>query len=715
MLSTLGRGLAPMANYKPVPFRLFNFVSTMPSEVTFLRNSQATYLDVNGKLQLAGVNEPCLDHLEDGTPLGLRIEHGATNKCANHNVNPIDTSEFLTNNLGVLSVVDDNAELTAAGLDEICTSGKVYKAEATSSSTFIVYILGNTNNLNPHSISLYGRGEGSSGPAARLTLGNGIEKPIAEIGDGYKRHKFEDITPSSTGRKFTIAINGNETLYFILNQMEEGDHCSSVIPIYGDDVTRPTERAYVNNIDLQNWFDPNQGYMICRYRLAYFDNNDAYIAVYNDGGSTDTIGFRVEKNDRYLKGYVRAASSSQHASNNEDKHLPNILNSAGLRWNTTDIDIISGGSIDNSSMNTLPTGINALEIGARNGGANPMNGHILSLEVGVRDLSAQLLGQKLQKPHDLCVIGAGQSLIRGYFISQADGSDGGKQQFRQDIGTYEPSKSIILIDGSTGSSAASKTSDETNYWHDLATQTRGPAFDNFYNQINDVGAKPTAILWSQGETDAFDIDINTTANQYKQALESIFTDMRQNLGDIPVYIQPIGRRNGFTNTGGIQKIRDIQKEIIDENLWCFDAAETYDLSLFDDVHLTNNAYVTAAQRNALTLADRAGKTGPQITTVSRINNIITLSLEHDAGDDFTPTTAIEGFKFFKGSSEVAITSAIKINPTSVEITLSTTPGGADPETLYYGYDDIAGININNIITDNADIPMPLRTTKITLT
>lgn len=146
MLSTLGRGLAPMANYKPVPFRLFNFASTMPSEVTFLRNSQSTYLNANGKLQLADVNETCLDHLEDGTPLGLRIEHGTTNKCANHNVNLIDTSEFLTNNLGVLSVVDDSAELTAAGLGEICTNGKVYKAEATSSSTFIVYILGNTNN-----------------------------------------------------------------------------------------------------------------------------------------------------------------------------------------------------------------------------------------------------------------------------------------------------------------------------------------------------------------------------------------------------------------------------------------------------------------------------------------------------------------------------------------------------------------------------------------
>jgi hypothetical protein len=56
MLSTLGRGLAPMANYKPVPFRLFNFASTMPSEVTFLRNSQSTYLDTNGRLQLADVN-----------------------------------------------------------------------------------------------------------------------------------------------------------------------------------------------------------------------------------------------------------------------------------------------------------------------------------------------------------------------------------------------------------------------------------------------------------------------------------------------------------------------------------------------------------------------------------------------------------------------------------------------------------------------------------
>lgn len=714
MLTTLGRGLAPMANLKPVPFRLFNFASVMPSGVTFLRNSQSTYLDAQGKLQLAGVNEPCLDHLADGTPLGLRIEHEAINKCKNHNVNPVDTSEFLTNNQGILSVVDDSAELADAGLDDICTSGKVYKAEATSGSTFIVYILGNTNNLNNHSISLYGRGEGSSGPAARLTLGNGIEKPIAEIGEGYKRHKFENITPSSTGRKFTIAINGNETFYFILNQMEESDHCSSIIPIYGDDVTRPTERAYVSNVDQEDWFNPNQGYMICNYRHSYFHDHDAYIAILNDGTSTDTIGFRTIRTNRRLKGYIRAGSSTQHGSTNEDTHILNYLHTAGLRWNSTNSDILSGGSAKRSSMGTLPSGINSLEIGARNNGANPIDGHILSLEIGARDLTVEQLGQKIQAPTDVCVVGSGQSLIRGYFDSQTDGSEAGKQTLRAGVANYKPNSSFTFIDGSTGSSAASKTSDSNNYWFDLNTSARGPAFDNFYDKINDVGAKPTAILWAQGEADSFDMNINTTPAQYKNALEAIFTDMRNNLGDVQIYIQPIGRRASFVNTGGIQDVRNIQQEIIDENSWCHPASEIYDLSLFDDVHLSNNAYVTAAQRNARILSQEIGGLGPKIINVSRINNIVSVTIDHEGGDDFTPSSNIDGFKFFKGTQEMTISSVTKINAVNLDITLNTTPTGTGDEVLYYGYDAMIGLNTNNVIMDNAPIPMPLRATKIQL-
>jgi hypothetical protein len=390
MLSTLGRGLAPFTHHPTAPFRYLNFTSSLPSDVTFLRNSKATCRNASGKLTEVDVNEPRLDHKEDGTPLGLRIEHSATNKCENYNINPTGTSGFITSGAGVISVADDTAELLTAGLDQICTSGKVYKAEATTGSLFIVYIPGQVTNINAHSMSLYARGEGDSGKAGRLTLG-GPQSHIAETGQLYQLYTHENLTPNNITRRFTIFVHGNKTLYFTLNQLEESTECSSLIPVEGSNITRPTERAYIENIDQHNWFTPEHGYMICHYTHHKFTGNDAYITALNNGSSSDTIGLCVTGASHDLQGYIRANAIPQHDSSNADFQLTNTPINAGLRWNVTDSDILSGGKVNNSNMNLLPTGINILEIGARHDGTDSLNGHISSLKIGTRDLTIQQL------------------------------------------------------------------------------------------------------------------------------------------------------------------------------------------------------------------------------------------------------------------------------------------------------------------------------------
>ncbi|HPF79008.1 MAG TPA: hypothetical protein PLF01_06910, partial [Alphaproteobacteria bacterium] len=127
---------------------------------------------------------------------------------------------------------------------------------------------------------------------------------------------------------------------------------------------------------------------------------------------------------------------------------------------------------------------------------------------------------------------------------------------------------------------------------------------------------------------------------------------------------------------------------------------------------TDAGYLIAAQRHCLSLLDENGAIGPKITTAARSGTIITVTIAHDAGDDFTPTSNIEGFKFFDDNVEIAISSAVRSNSTAITLTLASAPSGT--ETLYYGYDDMAGINTANIIRDNAAVPMPLRTAKIIL-
>lgn len=710
MLKTLGRGLAPMASRSLSPFKRFNFTSTLPALATFERASNATTHNAAGKLIEVAANTPRFVHTADGTPLGLYLEPTSTNKCEGFNIDPTDTTGFTTNSLGVLSVVDDTAELAAAGLDTICTSGKVYKAQATSASTFIVYIPGTCGNINAHSLQFYARGTGTGGRTARISLG-GATMDVAFIGTGYQLYKHENIVPSSTTRKFTISVDGNDTLYFILYQLEEGAECSSLIPVKGVSFTRPADKLYIDNIDQKKWFNPQQGYMICRYSQEKLLAVDSYAAVLNDGSSSNTIGLRLDQTDHNLRGYVRSNSSSQFVSANLDYQIEKNLNAAGIRWNANEVEILSGGEATQGAITQLPQNINTLNIGARNGGASPMHGHIQYVEVGTRNLSTKQLGQKLMMPNDVTIIGAGQSLIRGYFQSVESNSEAGKQKIREIMGHALRDSAIILSDGSTGSSAACKTSNISNFWWDIQTQSRGPAFDTFYNVINADGLKPNIVLWGQGEQDSHYINNGTSTADYKNALLAIFDDMRSNLGDIKIYIQPIGRRTSFSNTGGVQAIRDIQKEIIAENSWCYESAEIYDLELFDHVHINDASNLIAATRNSLSLLNQAGASGPRLSNALRSGTTITLDVIHDLGTDFSPLSGINGFRFFDDVNEISISNAVRTNATTITLTLSSLPVSSN-KTLYYGYDDMAGINTAQIVRDNANLAMPLKTTKI---
>lgn len=711
MLMTLGRGLNSAARKKNYLPGFFKLTSKLPSEITFARNSAAATLDKNGKLIQVAIDEPRFGHDEDGTPLGLVIEPSATNRCTNNNVNPVNTTGFSISGTGTLSVVDDSAALAAAGLDLICTSGMVFKAQATTGSAFTVSIPGTVANTSAKSISLYARGEGIGNQTADIHLG-GTTLGIAPAGGSYVRYKHQNLTPDSGSREFTIVVEGNETLYFILNQLEDGAYCSSVIPVSGASVTRPADRATLTNINTYNWFSGAQGFMICRYRHERVLTSDSYIAVLNDGGSSHTIGIRMHTSNNSIRGYVRSAGANILTTANNDTQVNGILNAAGLRWNASEAELISAGLYTNATM-TLPSGINQLELGARNGGTSPMNGYIESIYISKDNVTSEQLGKLLQKSGDMVVAGGGQSLIRGHFVSQESSGEDGKLKHRDIIGNIKRGSTITLIDGSTGGSAASKTSNDTNYWWDLATSSRGPAFDSFYAEIADSHARPTHILWAQGEDDSHQIGTNTSTTQYKQAVEAIFADMRITFGDIPVYIQMIGRRSSFANTGGIQAVRNIQKELIVENSWCFEASEIYDQTLYDGVHVVDAGYEVIAERNALALTNSVGATGPMLKSASLSGSIITVTLAHDTGTDFTPSSGISGFRFFDDSAEINIASAVRTDANIVTLTLDSTPVEST-KTLYYGYDDMANITIGNILKDNALIPMPLRTASISV-
>ncbi|MBU6234408.1 MAG: SGNH/GDSL hydrolase family protein [Alphaproteobacteria bacterium] len=725
MLVNLGRGLSPLKSASTPPVQLdaaLALTSSLPAGTTYTRaDSVATRRNASGKLEAVSANTPRFDFDTQGNALGILMEGAVTNKCTNTNVNPTATTNITKagDAAANFTVVDDATALAAAGLDALCTNGMAFKLDnSAGTSTAWVDIGGQTGNLNPHTFSVWARG--NSGTIGALTRsGTGANSVNMAGAQPYQRYILANETPNITAVQMRIRANAGKIVWFVLNQLEEMPFATSEIIISGAAATRAADRL-VYALSGKTWFNVAQGYIGLRYRpKGFMPSTFQYLLVADNGASSnDTIGFRLNTSTNDLGAYVRAGGASQNANSNNDAHIAGCMNSAGMTWQAGQAIMLSGGKANTKTYASNPSGITSLNIGSRTSGADPFFGHITKVVIGALSKTAAGLGAKLHEATDIAVIGGGQSLVRGYFSSNQSGSEAGKQKFREVLGLAHPRKVVTFVDGATGGSASTSTTDSINYWWDLGAGTRGPAFNTFYSNIAAAGLTPTAVLFELGETDSGGIkNALTTRAQYKSAMQAIFNDIRASFGDIPILLQKIGRRTGFEFSGAVQVVRDVQEELIDELAYVHRGTETYDQTLFDEVHPNDAGFVAMAERNARKMASMfgaalSGVEGPIISGWSRSGTTVTVTLSHDGGSDFTPTTGIEGFHFFDGTTEIAVTAAVRASATSLTLTLASAPSGPS-QTLTYIYDEEATLTPSNTLRDNAVPPMPLKARFIT--
>lgn len=709
MLMTLGRGLSPLSS--GAPRKTFALTVGLAPEIVYARaDSVATYTDSSGILRRASANAPRFDHDASGLPLGLLVEGTRQNKCTLYNAAPTGTTGLtVAAGAPTIAIVTDAAALSASGLSSV-GNGNVFKIEAGGADCEVNFD-GAVGNLNPHSYSIRARVSAGTAYLKR----SGTASPLVTIaGASYQRYRIENDTPSATTDRLRIKVAAGGVFYGLLPQVEEGSFASSEIVTEGAAATRATDSVKILSPNGLMAFDEKQGYMAVRYRpYVVAMGADQFIAAAHNGSSVDTMGFRIYKIDTDIQAWVRDDSVSLNIYTDDVPHVADQLQAAAISWKPGSSTTFHGGAVRTTSYATNPSGFVELDLGHRNGALDPFWGHLSQAEISTVPLTD---ARRLYAPGDVLAVGGGQSLMVGHFSSQQSGSEGGRTAFVDTLCAARKGHIALFINGATGSTAASKTSNPTNYWWDLATGTRGPAFNTFYTRIADSGLQPNVVFWAQGEEDSHQIGIGTTRQQYKDALSAIFADMRATLGDVPVVIQRIGRRTAFATTGGVQAVREVQQELIDAHSWCHGGAETYDQSLHDQVHLTDSGYVAAGVRNArkylsILGAGLSGVDGPTIASASRSGTSVTVTLAHDAGTDIAPASAIEGFRFFDDTTEIAISAAVRTGPATLALTLAAAPTGS-VRTLYYGYDAMLGLNPANTVRDNAAIPMPLRTAKI---
>jgi hypothetical protein len=191
---------------------------------------------VGGKLRAFAANVPRIVDSPVGGVAFLQ-ENTITNKATNHNANPTDLTNVTftnaANGLATCTVVDDSAALAAAGLSEVCSTGKVYRLDNTlgANAAFVLFS-GGAGNTNTHVVSAFIRG------------GTGDVRPSSAAGlafaasAGYVRRDSGPVVPGGAGTTSRISVNAGQDVYFILNQYEENTIATSPIVIAGATATR---------------------------------------------------------------------------------------------------------------------------------------------------------------------------------------------------------------------------------------------------------------------------------------------------------------------------------------------------------------------------------------------------------------------------------------------------------------------------------------------
>ena len=198
-------------------------------------NSVWTPYDTDGSLLYPATTRRGIIEFTDADPTQFKrmvIEPGRTNKCTCQKANPVDTTNVVKsgNVLAVLSVVDDSAALAAAGLDKICTSGKVYKLDNSAGTTnAFATCFGSCGNTSVHSFRVYCRVSVGSG---LLYLSTTAASHTVLSSSTYVRAGKEGITPATVGDALAVRADVGAIVYFILPQLEEGPYATS--PIFRD-------------------------------------------------------------------------------------------------------------------------------------------------------------------------------------------------------------------------------------------------------------------------------------------------------------------------------------------------------------------------------------------------------------------------------------------------------------------------------------------------
>lgn len=213
--------------------------------------------------------------------------------------------------------------------------------------------------------------------------------------------------------------------------------------------------------------------------------------------------------------------------------------------------------------------------------------------------------------------------------------------------------STVLERGVGGAKLPRSFSSTEFWWNDL-TDSAGAYYASQLDGLVDK-ATYTDMFISLGTNDtSFIIDTLSKA-EWKTAFQQFIAYIETQFVNVErFYLRPLGRHVSLaqsTNGAKWQAIREAIDEIIDENANCYAAAETYDLTITDTVHLTPADRLIEAERLAARVLNVTGRTGtkalpPEISSAEITDDGLILNLTHSDGSDITVPASVDVSSLF---------------------------------------------------------------------
>lgn len=281
-----------------------------------------------------------------------------------------------------LSVVDDTAALAAAGLQNICSSGKVYKLDNSAAVAFaVVVVAGVAGNTNNHSFSIFTKCAANSGNTFIRFSTTTASSAIVPISTTYQLVKGESKAAVATD-SVSIRINQGETVYFTLPQLEELPFATSPIITAGATATRaaailaePIANLRSNSIAGGIDWTPTMAASTVRWLWGAYKDASNYFGILRDGAAGTVIFRKRIAGVNYDASYTIAVT-------------PGTTYKVGWRLGAAGVDIFINGVKGTGNANTTDAAVpTAWQLGADGNSANQGTPQLKNLRIYWEDAS----------------------------------------------------------------------------------------------------------------------------------------------------------------------------------------------------------------------------------------------------------------------------------------------------------------------------------------